>query len=648
MKLRKTLTAFGLMAITATGVLTGPASSFAVSDEPTAAVDSAETRSFSGKFVGAAGTSSSNPFFYVRAPGTVGRSTLEAALGDAEQWSFPSLGTSGPVQSGESCLTARGSTFNVGLRCDGSEAQAWRFAPVSGGTGLESVKYPSLFVSYSSYLYHGLHYSVQAMLGPAQASVILPDGKVPGDGGPVDPIADPSISSPVNNSTINDAQPTITGSGEVGAKLKLTDDATGATVGEATIGSDGGWRIQYAQPIAEGTYNLTATQTHEGSTLQASVRFTYKKDAVVEPLTLTTPALDSTIKDSTPTFSGTGAKGADIVIEWPGDAGRTMVADDGTWSWTPTKPVAAGRHAGLVRQFVGSAETSVNYSFTLEAEVAPVEDVKLLSPGAGEKIKPGKPVFSGTGEPGAVVKVVTMMNDTVGQVTVGLDGTWSITWSKSLAPNRYTGGHVIQSVQNVEQSRAPYDFTVEQGDVKPLEVTTPKKGDNIAPGKPVFSGTGAPGAVVKIRTLFGDDVGSQVVNPAGNWSITWSKSLAPNRYQGGTVKQFVGGVERGSFTYDFNVVSNSKPFAVTSPAAGGQVPAGKPVFTGTGTPGATIKIITMMQDNVGETTVKADGSWSITWKKSLAPNRYTGGYTHQTIDGKPVGAPVMYDFTVVQ
>jgi len=627
MKLRKTLTAFGLMAITATGVIAGPASAFAAAEAPAATPAAEQGDRLIGEF-----HFSHRDGIYSVLSSPEGKPVLANFDGNADVFSFPAAGTRGEIidEATGLCLTVdRYDSGKSGrmVTCDGRETQQMLMTSVNGG----------LTVSVS-----GNSYRLGVASGPSLVFLPLPEyGPVTVLTDYLAPIGSVEVTTPAAGSTIYDPKPTFSGTGVKDAKIDvLSGDVS---IGSTTVDTEGNWSVASDIAFKPGAHAGTVRQANGDKVTAAEWSFTY--EAAAADVVLATPTVGSTITDTTPTFSGTGEQGAQISIT--GDVtAETAVSDDGSWSWTPTTPLALGGFAGTIVQKSGTQTSEVNYSFTLEAE-APARDVELVSPAKEGAIKPGKPVFSGTGQPGAEVKVVTMMQDNVGSTTVKADGSWSITWNKSLAPNHYTGGHVIQSVNGVEQSRAAYDFFVER-EFKPLEISTPKVGDDIAPGKPVFSGTGTPGAIVKINTLWGDNVGQATVKPNGSWSITWNKSLAPNRYQGGTVKQFVSNVERDSFTYDFNVVSNPKPFAVTSPAAGGQVPAGKPVFTGTGTPGATIKIITMMQDNVGETTVKADGSWSITWKKSLAPNRYTGGYTHQTIDGKPVGAPVMYDFTVVK
>ncbi|MGK9147926.1 glycoside hydrolase family 18 protein [Plantibacter flavus] len=91
---------------------------------------------------------------------------------------------------------------------------------------------------------------------------------------------------------------------------------------------------------------------------------------------------------------------------------------------------------------------------------------------------------------------------------------------------------------------------------------------------------------------------------------------------------------------------------VDRPTVGGTVDADAsgrvaPVFSGTATPGSTVRIVTAWQDDVGSTQAANDGSWNIEWDKQLLPARYVGGNTIASVDGVET-ARVRYDFTVAQ
>ncbi|MBF4570688.1 hypothetical protein ITJ57_18125 [Plantibacter sp. VKM Ac-2880] len=306
---------------------------------------------------------------------------------------------------------------------------------------------------------------------------------------------------------------------------------------------------------------------------------------------------------------------------------------------------AIGTFDGVVR---GSG-LNQTWSATITAGVPiPDEPVVLTSPAIGAELKPGAPVFTGTGQAGATIQVYSAAQALLGETEVLSNGTWSLTWNTSLTPGRYSGGSVRQYVGAKPYTSVPYDFTVKATEVAPLVVTSPKVGDTIEETTPVFTGTAQPGARVEIRGGWGDLLGSvDSVASNGQWSITWNKTVVPGRYSGGTVKQFVNGVERGKFVYDFTVESAEvAPLVVTAPKVGATIEETTPVFTGTAQPGAKVEIRGASGSLLGSVeSVASSGQWSITWNKTVVPGRYSGGTVKQFVNGVERGKFV-YDFTI--
>ncbi|WP_285037559.1 hypothetical protein [Plantibacter sp. ME-Dv--P-095] len=371
-----------------------------------------------------------------------------------------------------------------------------------------------------------------------------------------------------------------------------------------------------------------------------------------EPIVLVSPEIGAVLEPGAPVFSGTGQAGAKIQVYSASQQlmGETEVESDGTWSLTWSSSLTPGHYSGgTVRQYVGDKPyTSVPYDFTVKAaEVAPLV---VTSPQIGETIEEATPVFTGTAQPGARVEIRGGWGDLLGSVdSVASNGQWSITWNKTVVPGRYAGGTVKQFVDGVERGKFVYDFTVESAEVAPLVVTAPKVGATIEETKPVFTGTAQPGAKVEIRGASGSLLGSvDSVASNGQWSITWNKTVVPGHYSGGTVKQFVGGVERGKFVYDFTIGNTTvAPLLVTSPKVGETTHETTPVFTGSAQPGAKVEIRGASGTILGSVeSVASNGQWSITWNKTVLPARYSGGTVKQFVNGEERGK-FIYDFTIV-
>ena len=189
----------------------------------------------------------------------------------------------------------------------------------------------------------------------------------------------PVISNVANNGFTNDNLPTISGTGaEAGTTVTVLDGAT--VLGTATVANDGSWSFAPTTALAEGPHSLTYTLTDAvGNTSGASPAVAFIVDATAPslPNTAVTVADDvapvtgnvannGSTNDTKPTLSGTGAEvGATVTIS-DGNAviGTALVADNGSWSFTPTTALTEGAH---------------NLTYTLTDAAGNVSDVSPIT-----------------------------------------------------------------------------------------------------------------------------------------------------------------------------------------------------------------------------------------------------------------------------
>ncbi|MGO4479195.1 Ig-like domain-containing protein [Massilia sp. 2TAF26] len=152
----------------------------------------------------------------------------------------------------------------------------------------------------------------------------------------------------------NDATPTVKGTAEAGATVRLYDSNGTTELGSVTADNNGHWSIT-SSILSNGTHSLTVKASDvAGNTSVASDASSVTIDTAA-PAAPSTPDLKATsdtgLSDSdditgntTPTFTGTAESGATVKLYDGATEIGSAVAIGGTWTITST-PLAAGSHA---------------------------------------------------------------------------------------------------------------------------------------------------------------------------------------------------------------------------------------------------------------------------------------------------------------
>jgi hypothetical protein len=243
-----------------------------------------------------------------------------------------------------------------------------------------------------------------------------------------------AISQPLPGATVRTDMPVFSGTGTPGATLTIT--VNGEPAGTVTVGDDGAWTWSPDSPLAEGEVVVRVVASVDGADIgEATVTVTV--DLTVTGVVIDQPTQDSLGKDSTPTFSGSAAPGAEVmVMDADGNVLATVTADpNGAWTWTPTDGFADGTQTFTVQATDGDGNvTTGTVTITIDT-VPPVLDV--TSPTAGEVLEGSPVVVTGTAEPGAVVEVY-LDGALVGTVTADANGDWSLTLTDDPANGTHT------------------------------------------------------------------------------------------------------------------------------------------------------------------------------------------------------------------
>ncbi|WP_309235804.1 Ig-like domain-containing protein, partial [Amycolatopsis sp. SID8362] len=238
------------------------------------------------------------------------------------------------------------------------------------------------------------------------------------------PPAAPVITGPVAGSTIGDSTPTISGTGEPGATVTVSEGAT--VLCTATVDATGNWSCD-SSTLPDGSHTVTATQADAAGNVSAvSAPDTFTVDSAVPAAPVIAGPVDGSMtSDSTPAISGTGEPGATVTVS----EGTTVlctatVAADGTWS-CDSSTLSDGSHTITATQADAAGNVSAVSApdtFTVDSAVpaAPV----IAGPVDGSMTSDSTPAISGTGEPGATV-TVSEGTTVLCTATVAADGTWS-------------------------------------------------------------------------------------------------------------------------------------------------------------------------------------------------------------------------------
>lgn len=436
---------------------------------------------------------------------------------------------------------------------------------------------------------------------------------------------DTTMSSDKRTLTISVPSFVIDGSTVREFQFSLRSDADNTRTGVVSDGGSFGFTAGAALPA--------------GAKTSVSYESTYVAPKPIG-VTLSAPAAGAVITDTkNPVFSGKGQPGATVTVT--GNSGATIatavVDKDGTWTATSAVALYNGGYLGTVSQDVDGS--SVPYSFSLNVQnnkdpkepqepEAPVTAITLSSPAIGGTTTASNPVFTGKGQPGAIVEVKGSSGRVIASATVDAKGEWSATSSVALGLGRYVGT-VVQTAGDTVSSAA-FDYSIVRS-AKQVTLLTPAVGGKTTASNPVFTGKGQAGAKIEVKGNSGRVIASATVDAQGNWSATSTVALGLGHYLG-TVEQNAGG-EMSQVAFDYSIVRAATQVTLTSPAIGATVTELTPTFTGKGEAGATIEVKGNSGKVIATATVDAKGDWSATSTIPLWEGHFIGS-VHQDADGE--------------
>ncbi|HAS1430561.1 TPA: BapA prefix-like domain-containing protein, partial [Enterobacter hormaechei] len=475
-----------------------------------------------------------------------------------------------------------------------------------------------------------------------------------------------------SGSSTNDPRPQLTGTAEAGSTVTIYDN--GIAIGTAVVGSNGSWSFTPSVNLSEGSHQLTVRATDvAGNTGLASPVFTVTVD-VTAPQTPSgfiinddTGVLKGAIgagqftDASEPRLTGRGEPGSTITVYDNGVViGTTTVLPNGTWSITPTNPLAEGAHSITLRETDAAGNQSglsqpINFTVDLTPPLAP-ENVVISADGT---------TVTGTAEPGSTV-TIRENGVKVGEAVAVDQGNFSV----DLIPPKANGEALTADATDTAGNTGPTapfdapDITAAQTPVitgvvdDAPGVTGPVSQNGLTnDSTPTINGTGEPGTTI---TLYSGttEIGTAVVSANGQWSITLETALP----DGGHV------LTATAVDANNNLSGTSNTWSITVDTAAPGAPAitqviddvpGRtgaldtnettndtlPTLNGTGEPGSTVTIRLDGQD-IGTAVVNSGGAWTFTPTTPLVNGQHTFTVVASDAAGNASAPSAGFTFTV--
>lgn len=312
----------------------------------------------------------------------------------------------------------------------------------------------------------------------------------------------------VSGGQTDDTTPTFSGSATDGSIVYIRDKVNNTIIGSAQV-TDGAWTFTPEPALAEREYDLEIyAQSQSGvQSLKQDFKFTVDLSSPEAPVVGT----DFDIWDDVGSITGPIAAGGDTDDEKPEIKGKAepgevifiyadgasdaiasvRVEASGEWSWQPETDLGEGKHSYQVaiRDVAGNmGAKSDALEFTVDireptggrltnfwTNIGGEDKGAMVQPGKTASVKDNTPVFTGIGEPGALVTIHARDSDTiVGSAFVQENSTWRIETSKL---DDMTYDFVI-------------DFTDKAGNTSSVDVGFMVDIDTTNPGKPGIGSRG--------------------------------------------------------------------------------------------------------------------------------------------------------------
>ena len=408
---------------------------------------------------------------------------------------------------------------------------------------------------------------------------------------------------------------TLTGSGEVGATVRVDTNGDGQPDATGTVGADGRFSVTLSPPLTNGE-KVSVTL------VDAAGNVSGPGQATAPDTTPPAAASNVVVADDGSSISGSGEPGATVGVDTDGDGqpdATVVIGGDGQFTVPLDPPLTQGETISVV-----VTDPAGNSSPPVTVQAPDYPDAPLVNASNGS-------VISGTAGAGLTILLTDGDGNPIGQTVADASGNWSFTPPAALAD-----GTVVTAVaQNTAGNTSPATSVTIDGVAPAAPVIDPSNGTAI-------SGTAEAGSTVTLTDGNGNPIGQVTTDGDGHWSFTPGTPLPDGTVVNATATDPAGNTSgQGSTTVD--AVAPSTP--TVQPSNGG-------TLAGTAEPGSTVVLTDGNGNPIAEVAVDGSGNWSYTPGTPLPDGTVVTVVAEDaagnssppatvTVDSQPPAAPVL-------
>lgn len=406
-----------------------------------------------------------------------------------------------------------------------------------------------------------------------------------------------------DNGVTDDATPTLTGTGEAGSYISISDN--GILIGMVQVDDNGNWTFTPDTPLSDGVHNLTLTQTDDAGNVSTETSVpTFTVD--------TTPpegAVISSVNLQGTEVTGSAEVGSQVIIIGSNNQvlGSTTVDQTGNFviAISPSQTHGEALIAKIQDQ-AGNVGPDTSFNATnsgypgVPVIISIVDDV---TPSTGplnnnQATNDPTPTISGTADANSTVNIYNN-GALVVSVLADSSGNWTWTSNTNLQDDSYSFTTTATNHLGTGGTSAAFNITI---DTQP-----PSAPDdlNVSADGSVVTGTAEPGSTVTINNNNGLQIGSGVAGTDGSFTIT----INPPQTNGETITAIAtdpaGNPSLPETALAPDITAPLPPANLVINPTGDQV-------TGMAEPNSTVHILDPGGAIIGTVTAGSNGEFTVT------------------------------------